>query len=357
MTKASTISAALIVIFALIVGASAQTQQEIQNPGWNRTDAVPILTGYAGFTANFNPGSKSLEPTATPIILVPFGEKWLVEAEGEFENEFEYEDGEWMKTYGKELEYLQLDFLANRYVTVVGGRFLTPFGIYNERLHPGWIKNLQQPPMIVGIGSGSSNGGQLRGGIELARGVNLTYSGYFSAASTVRALGADRVAGTRVSLFFPGKRVEIGTSFQRRFMEERFNSYGADLIWQLNRLPLDIRAEFARNREQGSGYWIEGAYRLKSVPFAQSFFRKSQLVVRGEQFFVPASGTPLGGGHDSAFPDEDTTAFTLGWNYYIKPDLRFTASAGRYFNDERDRNSYSVGLTYRFSIPLGRESK
>lgn len=346
-----------IIALLLIGSALAQSQQELQNPGWNRTDAVPILTGYAGFNTNFKPGSKSLEPSATPIILVPFGERWLVEAEGEFENEFEYEGGQWMKTYGKELEYLQLDFLANRYLTVVGGRFLTPFGIYNERLHPGWIKNLQQGPMIAGIGSGSSNGGQIRGGIPLGRDVNLNYAGYFSAASTVRALQANRAAGSRVSLFFARKRIEIGTSFQRTLMDERFNSYGADLTWQLTRVPLDVRAEFARNPQQGSGYWIEGAYRLKQVPFAKNFFRKSQLVLREEQYFVPASGAPVSGGHDSAFPDEDTTAFTMGWNYYIQPDLRFTASAGRYFNDERDRNAYSIGITYRFSVPLGRVGK
>lgn len=345
----------LVVLLAGI--ASAQTQQQLQNPTWKRTEAVPMLTGYTGFSAGFRPGVKSLEPSATPILLVPFGEKWLVEAEGEFENEFEYEGGGWNRVYGKEVEYLQLDFLANRYLTVVSGRFLTPFGIYNERLHPGWIKNLSQAPMIAGIGSGSSNGGQLRGGIPLGRGLNLNYAGYFSAASSVRALGSERAAGSRLSLFFPNRRLEVGTSFQRTLMEERFNSYGADLTWQLSRIPLDVRAEFARNGEQGSGYWLEGAYRLNSIPVARGFFRRSQLVLREEQFFIPAGGAPAAGGHDSAFPDEDTTAFTVGWNYFIKPDLRLTASAGRYFNDERDRNAYSVGITYRFSLPLGKERK
>ena len=42
--------------------------------------------------------------------------------------------------------YLQADYIANKYVTVTMGRFLTPFGIFNERLYPIWIRSLQQDP-------------------------------------------------------------------------------------------------------------------------------------------------------------------------------------------------------------------
>lgn len=82
-------------LFAIFIScpALAQDEQEIRGSTWNRSAGVPVLTGDTGFTANFRPGRDPLGPTATPILLVPSGERWLVEAKGEFENGFEYEDG------------------------------------------------------------------------------------------------------------------------------------------------------------------------------------------------------------------------------------------------------------------------
>ena len=37
------------------------------------------------------------------------------------------------------------------FVTVTVGRFLTPFGIFNERLYPVWIRFLQPDPLILPI--------------------------------------------------------------------------------------------------------------------------------------------------------------------------------------------------------------
>ena len=105
---------------------------------------VPILTGNAGFFTNVNAGQVSLVPEINPVLLVPLGQRWLVESRAEFEGEFARPQGG--GPYGgqvdKEIDYLQLDFVANPYVTVTAGRFLTPFGIYNERLYPIWIRPL-----------------------------------------------------------------------------------------------------------------------------------------------------------------------------------------------------------------------
>jgi hypothetical protein len=99
---------------------------------------VPILTGNAGFFTNVNGGQTELVPSITPVLLVPLGDRWLVESRAEFTGEFERPDGG--RSYGgkvkQEIDYLQLDYIANRYLTVTGGGFLTPFGIYNERLYP-----------------------------------------------------------------------------------------------------------------------------------------------------------------------------------------------------------------------------
>lgn len=340
----------LILLLTVSAGLAAQTASPAEPSG------VPILTGYTTFNAGFIPGEQRLAPSFTPIVLIPFGQRWLVEAEGEFEAEYNREDGVWEKGYEKNVEYLQLDFLASRYLTVVAGRFLTPFGTYNERLHPSWIKNLQVSPLIFPMESGSSNGAMLRGGFDVGRNVNLNYSAFFSALSTVRALESNRAAGGRFSLFFPGQRLELGASFQRILGAERFNVVGLDGTWQSARVPLELRGEFARSVEQGTGYWLESAYRFRRSQ--NRFLRQSQLIFRFDQFFAPEAEEDMGGmepeeeeGH-GALPTVDTQRLQLGWNYYIRDGLKVSFAYGRSFTAERNNNIWTVGIAYRFLVPL-----
>jgi hypothetical protein len=255
--------------------------------------AVPILTGYTGMVNTFTPGARDLGPSINPIVLVPFGQNWLIETEGEFAANYHNEDGVWEKEYEKNLEYLQLDYTANKYVTVVAGRYLVPFGIFVERLHPMWIKNLQNTPLVFGLAPEAGNGGMLRGGFQVGKGVNLTYAGYFSATTTNPHMDATRVAGTRIALFFPGQRLEVGTSFQRILQDVHSNNVGLDFTWQARQVPLEFRGEYAHTAESGSGYWVESAYRFRRS--RNSFLRKTQAVVRMEQFFAPPGDMAAGG--------------------------------------------------------------
>jgi len=111
----------------------------------NAERPVPILTGNAGFFTNVVGGQTQLVPEINPVILLPLGDRWLIESRGEFKGEFERSapGASYGGTVEKELDYLQADFIANPYVTITTGRFLTPFGIYNERLYPIWIRSLQ----------------------------------------------------------------------------------------------------------------------------------------------------------------------------------------------------------------------
>jgi len=268
----------------------------------------------------------------------------------------------------------------------VAGRYLTPFGIFNERLHPIWIKNLQPTPLILPIEAGSGNGLMLRGGAQVFPGVNLSYTGYYSALTTTNAIESKRMAGGRWGIFLPQRQLEIGASFQRLLQDERSNSVGLDATWQVPRTPLDIRMEYARNSE-GSGYWVEAAYRLRKVDFWKPFFRRSQVVLRVEQFFAPShideiapdedghlgddhddlifslgghdledpheeeghveeGGHAEEGGHHGRLPEVDTQRLTVGWNYYLSDGLKLSFSYGRDLNFHG--NFWSLALTYRF---------
>jgi hypothetical protein len=311
---------------------------------------VPLLTGSAGFITTFDGGEPHLGPIVTPLLLVPFGKRWVFESRATFESDMVQVPGQsgFHGTVEKQVEYAQVDFIANPYMTVTVGRFLTPFGIFNERLYPIWIRNLQSDPLILPIGIGPSNastGAMVRGGFKAHPKFNINYAAYFSALSTVNTLDSSRFAGGRAGIFVPALRLEIGGSFQHRLMEERSNAFGFHAFWQPSALPLDIRTEYSRSIE-GSGYWVEGAYRLSQVPFLQNGIRRTQVVARMQQFFV-------GEKPNDDLPSVNTKLFECGLNYYFIDGLKASSNYGRQFSTDGNKNVWTIGLTYRFVIPLG----
>ena len=127
------------------------------------------------------------------------------------------------------------------------------------------------------------------------------------------------------------------------------NTYGADVTWQSNRMPLDVRGEYARNRVSGSGYWLEGAYRMRKMRFLKPFMQKSQAEVRFEQFFAPSD---MSSSSDMGLPNSNAKRFFGGWSYWIRPDVRANFAYGREIIAEGNHNVWTVGLTYRFAFPL-----
>ena len=134
------------------------------------------------------------------------------------------------------------------------------------------------------------------------------------------------------------------------------------MSWPLPGRPLDLRTEYIRGAP-GSGYWVEGAYRLKGLPRWSGFFHRAQVVVRVEQFFVPGAGHKehLEGAeeeeaehgeeeHHGAVPEADTQRVWLGWNYYLRDGLKLSFAYGRNFSGEGDHNLWSLGIAYRFAF-------
>jgi hypothetical protein len=347
---------AVLAFFVLQRPASAQTAVgQVPDKGPENLRDIkpaPIVSGSAGFVTTFDGGQPHLGPIVTPVLLVPLTERWLIETRATFESDLAEPTGGsgFHGVLRKEVDYAQLDFIANRYLTVTFGRFLTPFGIFNERLYPVWIRNLQSDPLILPIGIGPSNastGGMLRGGFKATRQFNVTYAAYYSALSIAAPVDSDRLAGGRVGVFLPQARLEIGGSYQHRLQGERSNLFGFHLIWQPQSLPLDIRAETARSRS-GSGYWVEPAYRLSQLPFWRNTMRRAQVVARMQQFFV---GTLT----SDALPGVNTKQFEFGLNYYFMDGWKATSSYGRQFSAEGNKNVWTMGMTYRFVVPLAPE--
>jgi len=312
---------------------------------------VPIFSAGVAYNSFFDGGVDNVHPLVSPVTLIPFGQNWLIESRETFEINLAPVPGEngYKGALEKEVDYLQLDYIANPHMTLTVGRFLTPFGIYNERLYPVWIRDLQTDPLNLPIGtgpSGAGTGAMIRGGFDVTPGMEVNYATYFSTLSTYTPLDSARMAGMRAGIFLTGPRLEFGGSFQHLLQGDRSNAFGFHTAWQPRALPLDIRAEYSR-ADTGSGYWVESAYKLSQVRVWRDELRHVQVVGRMQQYFT-------GVVPDDDLPAVNTRLFEFGLNYYFRDDLRFVSSYGRQFAPEGgNMNIWNVGLTYRFVLPVG----
>jgi hypothetical protein len=312
---------------------------------------VPIISGGVQFLSSTNGGVTTFQPLIAPVVAIPIGQRWLVESRATFD-EFIFREngttGPYHALTFSSVDYLQLDYLVNSHLTITIGQFLTPFGIYNERLGPVWIHNLVDAPLIASIGtrtSGSSDGGMLRGVAVDKKNWQLHYTAYFSARSDSHQFNAGRTAGGRVGVFVPRTRLEVGMSYQRFLQDLHLNSWGAYLVWQPAGAPLDLRAEYAHTRG-GQGYWLEGAYRFSKFNGPSSWIGRLQAIGRVQQFYL---GTPS---PNDVLPGADTQQVDFGLNYYLPHNLRLNGSYGRQFSSLGNANVWNLQVTYRFLFPL-----
>jgi len=134
----------------------------------NHPSSKLFISGYgaAGYTDPDN-GDGSFGMLFVPIFHYQLSDRLHLTGEIEFDlrgDELEIE-----------VEYAQIDFLVNDYLTITAGKFLLPFNAFSERTHPSWINKLPSVPPIYGShGSGggiipvlSDTGVQFRGGLRL----------------------------------------------------------------------------------------------------------------------------------------------------------------------------------------------
>ncbi|WP_263366660.1 hypothetical protein [Edaphobacter bradus] len=343
--KLAHLTQALALCTGFWVSAAAQESPAPEN----HAGYVPVISGGAGYIHNVNGGVTSLVPEIAPVLLVPFGSHVLLESRTDFTGFFQREEQTHGPFKGKvftTVDFAQIDWLANTHVTFTAGKYLLPFGLFNDRLVPFWIRNLQDAPITAAIGtrnSGAGDGFMLRGVVVQRPAYSIQYTSYFSARSDIHQLEAARTAGGDWSIYFTRVRLEAGVSYQRFLQDRNINSVATYVTWQPTSVPLDIKAEgdYSYN---GRGYWIESAYLLQQAPIP-AFFRKTQIVGRMQQFF------PTNGGGNS-LPRVDTQRVDFGLNYYVRDDLRLISNYGRSFSSQRDANVWNFGFTYRFLFPL-----
>jgi hypothetical protein len=312
----------------------------------------PLISGAAGFVTTTSAGQTFLQPVIAPVAVVPLGDHLLFESRADLRGLIARQNGNgpYEGQFFATLEYAQLDYLANKRLTISVGRYLTPFNTYNERLTAIWVRNLPDAPLLYTVGtrtSGSSNGAMIRGVAANSSSWELNYTAYFSAASTIEQVSSGRAAGMRAGVFLPHQQLEVGGSYQRFLQDTHQNIAGAYLWWVPVDVPVQIRSEYAHSPD-GHGYWAEGAFRFTRQNATTSIASRIQPVLRVQRFVRETPG--FGGLSNSS----DTKAADFGLNVYLPQNVRLSSSYSRQFSSVGDFNVWNVDLTYRFMLPLAR---
>jgi len=185
-----------------------------------------LLTGFA-YTLLKVPdeGDSTISTSFSPILLWKLGDRFLFEAE--LELGLDTVDGRAETSI--DLEYANLQYLVNDYVTVGVGKFLTPFGLFSERLHPAWINKLPNAPLVRGhdgLAPSSSIGAFVRGAIPIDK-QRINYAVYFVNGPTMvdaerdpeefgfldfEGFSGNKAVGGRLG-YLPFPQLELGASF------------------------------------------------------------------------------------------------------------------------------------------------
>lgn len=289
-----------------------------------------LLTGYAfaGYTDKDSSRS-SFNAGFFPILLWRLRDDLLFEGEIEFELEDDQTN--------VNLEYAQMSYLLNDYITLGAGKFLNPSNYFIERLHPAWINRLPDRPLtMVGntrIQAGSQLGFQTRGGVPLGS-TRGEYAFYVSNGPTMRPDGTlsfsnfddidnNKAVGGRVGwLPFPG--FELGYGFEVSNVTDPIGdslgvtTHVVDLnyyrIDQLIRGSIDLRFQYARRdidrsnspmlafNNDSSGGYVQLAYRPSLMDLL--FLEDLEGIFRYDWIDLP-----------SGFIDE--RRWTVGLTYYL----------------------------------------
>ncbi|MEW6208962.1 MAG: hypothetical protein AB1631_11390 [Acidobacteriota bacterium] len=328
---------------------------------------TPVFSGYATAGVSFVPGMKKFDFDFNPILYVPVGEGGLFLTEWEFKLSFDRENGNTVREYEYELEYLQFNQRLSKYFTGVVGKFLTP-GMYNERLHPSWIKKTPDAPYTAGLLPGNGTGAMLRGAAALSEKANLTYAPFFTTAIDNKHFGSQRMVGGRVGTFFKVEGLDLGLLVARSLQGERASIYAADGTYQIRDAALDFRGEYYYQGAKGSAYWVEVSKRFKNAQVKS--LRNLEVAGRFEQAFVLLKDEhdeeeemireqSLEGEGEEAeketdahgvFPEVNTNRFVGTVNYYVRDGVKLYVSYGREIvpGTGRRNNVWGFGLAYRF---------
>ena len=312
--------------------------------------------GDVGFNYYDKDGEENSSFTAgnfAPIFLFKQSDRLMFEAELDLNLTGESLD--------IELEYADVIYVLNDYMTVRAGKFLVPFGTFIERLHPSWINRMPTRPLGFGhdgISPGSGVGAELRGALRVGTS-SLTYSVYSTNGprlktpdgeepeesgmlmfSNLKDNNNNRAYGTRIGwLPFSDSSMEIGYSYytassvgNKGGMYENVgtNLYAFDFSY-VKQIPeiggtVDLKGQYTKSKIDNATYTVEeepgefedlifnneskayyGQVSYRPTMSGSDFLKNIELVGRYSKLETP---------EDSGFAT-DKEDISVGLNYWL----------------------------------------
>ena len=285
-------------------------------------------------------------PDFSPYFLLQLNEHFLLAASIDINNA------------GVGVGEAQVNWILSDHITLVGGRYITPIGFFNERINHEWINKLPDPPLMFRQVSPmiSTDGVELRGGMYIGDSpVKLEYmvyggngfelSGPPGSLNDVADLGTitggpdevdSKAVGGRLGLWVPAWGLTCGFSayFNGPYAPgtpDNMRLCQFDAGWRKGNW--DLRFEYCQNYQEAesfignniirTGLYAQAAYR----PFdatnpilrnTEGVFRYSNARFRGIDF----SGLDLTAFSDSPVDAPvDRDQYTVGINYYFYPSM------------------------------------
>lgn len=316
-----------------------------------------LIAGYADATLAISDDDSSFSGTFNPALYYQYGNFALLESEMEISSS---DTGETEIT----LEFGQIDLFLHDNVTLVVGKFLSPVGQFQERLHPSWINRLADAPAGFGhdgLQPGAEVGLQLRGGIAMGEarfayalavgnGPQLEEDGAVMLEGFGRDDNDNKAISGRLG-FLPTPHLEVGASFLRAEVQAMgvggadpgvpmpnadFDLWGLDAAY--TRGPWDVRAEYLRGTRgqitlnmDGEGgvmlprlkmeaWYAQAGYRISGIT-QHPILRNFEPVVRYGEFTVD--------GLEALAEEVAERRTDVGLNYWFAPAVVLHAAIQR----------------------------
>lgn len=381
----------LLAIFGLInssqIYAQQYNQELIDSLIKNSTQAQVaraskfLLSGFTTFTGKFSKNQSTFSDVGfTPILLWKPHERILVEAE--------METAIMGSETSIELGYADASFFVNKYLTIRAGKFLAPYGIYQDRLHPSWINKLPTTPLAFGedelaFGPVSEVGFDFRGGTPIGSS-KINYSFFVSnnaALMTDPAMPSKQGTlsygnvdvqskklshGGRVGLLpIENSSLEIGFSYRNgnvgdtsfNYKSVKAAMYAVDFSYinpiEAIKGTLDIKAQWNKAKIDKASYvdpgdptgltWYTFDNKRTSF-FSQAAYRpsmsQSKLLKKTELVFRYAGFNPPAGAKDLM----EIRQYTYGINYWFNWRTAFKAA----YQSEKTNNAFFIQVAVGF---------
>lgn len=311
------------------------------------------IFGNAEMTFSANKSERQFgDVNFKPIFLWEISDKLFVEAETEFET------GEGSLNIG--LEYVNMCYTVNKYLTLHAGRFLPKFGAYRGRFGEGFLNRFANDPVGFGdggIGAMNEVGVGAQGGfgvgdskinyeLYLSNGPMLltdaANAGQFEYEGYIGNNNSKAVGGRLGILPLSNSSLEIGYSFQRKsktgdtgsvyrsiglFMQAADLNYYAHLTaiqsdlkilaeWKYQKVDNAVYYDASNNPysfdNKPSAYYIAAMVRPSHV---HNILHNAELAVRYSKFKTPVEA-PWGGGDKKQW--DVSLDYWLKWNSLVK---------------------------------------